>query len=356
MNKHLFEDEGTWIPLNSIRPTVNNPRGEVDRGASFERLVRSIEKEGILVPMVVSKVRPAEGAIKFQLVDGERRFWAAKEIGDENVPVHVLSSTSSPEKLRQLMFHLHMTREQWGPLAQCKSLAMAYPALDRGVPLAEKSNWADKISEDTGMTLQTARDRINVLCWERRLKQQIYRFDEESPKAKVYSYVLAIEASIIEPSVRVFPEYYNGTRPVDAAANEVRGALLKKTISGIQTGLIKGRGQIRSVSSLFLKDLSPQHKRIAKALFNDLVREPSFQFDDAETEITARLPEVLQETPKPQRVLARVRTLTATLESFDPSYIDVAELSDQKKQSLRDDLRDALEKLSTAVDRIREQI
>jgi hypothetical protein len=176
------------------------------------------------------------------------------------------------------------------------------------------------------------------------------------PKARVYSYVLAIEASIIEPSVRVFPGYYNGSRPVDVAANDVRGALLDKTITGIQTGILKGRGQIRSVSALFLKKLSPSHKRIAEKLFDELVCEPSFQFDDAESEITARLPEVLQETPKPQRVLARVRTLTATLESFDPAFIDAADVSEEKKQTLRQDLRDGLERLGSTVDRVREQI
>src|SRR5207247_1708220 len=154
-----------------------------------------------------------------------------------------------------------------------------------GVPLMEKADWAEKISGDTGMTLQTARDRINVLCWDRRLKQKIYRFDEGAPKAKVYSYVLAIEASIIEPSVKVFPDYYNGSQPVDTAANEVRGALLNKTLTGIETGSLKGRGQIRSVSALFVKKLSASHQRIARNLFDELVHEPSFQFDDAETEI-----------------------------------------------------------------------
>src|SRR5205823_8422283 len=138
-------------------------------------------------------------------------------------------------------------------------------------------------------------------------------------------------------------------------ANQVRGALLDKTIDGIETKNIKGRGQIRSVSSLFIKELSTSHKRIARKLFDELVTEPSFKFEDAEAEITARLPEVLQETPKPQRVLARIKTLIAMLDGFDPSYIDLAELSDEKKRVLRDELRESLEKLAAAMERVSEQ-
>lgn len=344
------------IPLRAIRPSVENPRGEVDRGASFERLVASIDSKGILVPLVVTKVDPPVGKIRYQLVDGERRFRAAQELGLSRVPAHILSGAVASGAVRQLMFHLHMTREQWGPLAQCKSLAVAYPQLARGITLEEKPKWAEKIASDTGMTLLTARDRVHVLSWSKPLKERIYEFQAKQPKTKVYSYVLAIEASIIEPSVRVFPNYYNGSRDMDEAANEVRGSLLQKTITGIESGLLHGRGQIRSVSALFLKQLSRKQKQTALSVFDELVREPSFQFADAEEEITSRLPEVLQETPKPQRVLAKVRTLAAILESFDDSYIDSAEISDEKKQQLRTDLASALERLAAAVEHAKDQV
>src|SRR5882724_12497234 len=125
MNENPFLNDVERIPLKAIKPAPNNPRGEIDRGASFDRLVSSIEREGVLVPIVVSRLKIPEGEIKYQLVDGERRFWAAKELGEERVPTYVLPSNYSEEKLREMSFHLHMTREQWEPLAQCKSLAAA---------------------------------------------------------------------------------------------------------------------------------------------------------------------------------------------------------------------------------------
>ena len=35
------------------------------------------------------------------------------------------------------------------------------------------------------------------------------------PDRDIYSYVLAIEASIVEPSAKVFTAFYNHDRPVD---------------------------------------------------------------------------------------------------------------------------------------------
>ena len=255
------------IPLDAIQPSPDNPRGQVSIDASFERLVSSIDEVGILVPLVVREL--PEG--RYELVDGERRFLAAKQLRFTEVPAHVLRKLDIAENLRKFMFHLHMTREQWGPLAQCKSLAEMYPALEYGIKLDQKANWVRKIARETWMNSGTARDRVHVLAWPKTLKRQIYDFDLNQPEKDIYSYVLAIEVSIIEPSVKTLSAFYDHGRPVDKRANEVRTALFHKTVNGIQVGLITSRDQIRSVAPLFRIELAQPQKRLAIKIFTDLV-------------------------------------------------------------------------------------
>lgn len=357
MKTNEFVRDVSQIPTDSIQPSKHNPRGVVEKDESFERLIASIDRVGILVPLVVSQLPKAQGAIKYELVDGERRFRAAKELGRETVPAHVLHGRAVPRDLRMLMFHLHMTREQWAPMAQCRSLVDAFPELRDGLTFDEKPAWVKKLTEDAGVPSVTARDRVHVLSWPSALKEQFFRFDEEQPKRNIYSYVLALEASIVEPSRNSFPEYYNGKRTPDEAANEVREALLTKTIDGIETGSLGSREQIRSVSPLFSSSLTPEQRKIALGVFRDFVAQGSAQFEDVRSEITTQLPELLEEKPpKPQRVIASIAALTRTLTNYEVAFIDASTKTESKRRKLKKELSDALENLTEAAKKLRSRI
>src|SRR5580698_485191 len=88
------------IALDAIEASPDNPRGQVYEDASFERLVSSISEVGILVPLVVRDLSNG----KYQLVDGERRYHAAKRLRLPKVPAHVLSKIDSSASLRKFMF------------------------------------------------------------------------------------------------------------------------------------------------------------------------------------------------------------------------------------------------------------
>jgi len=64
MDTSEFVGDVKEISVASIRPSTHNPRGEVEKDDSFERLVSSIDKVGLLVPLGVTKVRSPRGAIK----------------------------------------------------------------------------------------------------------------------------------------------------------------------------------------------------------------------------------------------------------------------------------------------------
>ena len=341
------------VALAAIEPSPDNPRGQVNDDASFERLVSSIAEVGILVPLVVR----ALGNGRYQLVDGERRYLAANKLRLAEVPAHILSKVDTSESLRKFMFHLHMTREQWGPLAQCKSLAEMYPELENGIKIEEKSGWAKKIALETWMNAGTARDRVHVLAWPRTLKKRIYAFDVSQPDRDIYSYVLAIEASIIEPSVKSLENFYDHGRSMDRKANEVRTALLQKTLNGIQVGSITSRDQIRAVSPLFQPGLDQPQIKVAMKIFADLVEKDDCMYDDALSQIQTRLPEILAERPpKPQKLIGLVKSLTETLRAYHANYIDDSTRREPKRSQLKQQLISSLAGLIDEAKRVKDSI
>ncbi len=74
----------TRMPLEQIRLPPSQPRRYFDPTA-MQTLTRSIEEKGLLQPLLV---RPS-GDGKFELVAGERRYRAAKELGLADVPTVV---------------------------------------------------------------------------------------------------------------------------------------------------------------------------------------------------------------------------------------------------------------------------
>lgn len=68
------------LSIDQIRPNPDQPRKYFEE-ESLEGLAKSIQKEGILAPLLV---RPIDGG--YQIVHGERRWRAAKMAGLEEVP------------------------------------------------------------------------------------------------------------------------------------------------------------------------------------------------------------------------------------------------------------------------------
>jgi ParB/RepB/Spo0J family partition protein len=351
MNGAQFAGDVRTIPVEQIEASPDNPRGTVAIDQSFERLVNSVQEVGILVPIVVREV----GKDKYQLVDGERRFLAAKQLRlKKGIPAHVITSKVEDTVLRKYMFHLHMTREQWEPLAQCNALAEMYPELEDGIPLREKNSWAKRIKTETWMDERTAKDRVHVLAWPKKLKDKIQTFDSKNSDRDVYSYVLAIEASIVEPHLKASKDYKSGSNGVDTKANQIRAALLDKTLAGIEKGHITNRDQIRELEPLLKAELSGDDSKVAAKILDNLVKRADYFYDDAASEVEQKLPELVSEKPpKPQRLLGSIRTLTETLDIYKPEYIDLNTKGPAKQRAIRVEIKNALASLVKAANKLR---
>lgn len=100
---------------NVIVPNPAQPR-KIFNEEDFAELVHSIREVGILQPIVV---RPIPGSETFELIMGERRLRASKQVGLETIPV-IIRETADEDMLRDaLLENLH--RSQLNPLEEASA-------------------------------------------------------------------------------------------------------------------------------------------------------------------------------------------------------------------------------------------
>ncbi|WP_374008886.1 ParB/RepB/Spo0J family partition protein [Leifsonia sp. LS-T14] len=118
---------------DDIVPNRAQPRTEFDREA-LDELVASIREVGVLQPVVVRPLQDEPG--RYELIMGERRLRATKELGLDTIPA-VVKETADEDMLRDaLLENLH--RSQLNPLEE----ASAYQQLlaDFGITQDELAN------------------------------------------------------------------------------------------------------------------------------------------------------------------------------------------------------------------------
>ncbi|MDT0301989.1 ParB/RepB/Spo0J family partition protein [Streptomonospora wellingtoniae] len=106
------------VEVGAVTPNPRQPRQHFDEEA-LEELRASIAEVGLLQPIVVRKLGPG----RYELIMGERRWRASKEVGLDRIPA-IVRETTDDELLRDaLLENLH--RQQLNPLEE----AAAYQQL-----------------------------------------------------------------------------------------------------------------------------------------------------------------------------------------------------------------------------------
>ena len=104
-----------FLSPHKIVPNPQQPRKEFDADDLAE-LVHSIREIGILQPIVVREI---PGSDTYELIMGERRLRASKEVGLESIPV-IIRDTADEDMLRDaLLENLH--RSQLNPLEEASA-------------------------------------------------------------------------------------------------------------------------------------------------------------------------------------------------------------------------------------------
>ncbi len=108
-------DSSQTISLDQISLLPNQPRRYFDAEA-LKQLTESIRQHGILQPLLI---RPLDGE-KYELVAGERRYRAAKEVGLKIVPVIVKELDDNTAF--QLALTENLLREDLNPVEETESI------------------------------------------------------------------------------------------------------------------------------------------------------------------------------------------------------------------------------------------
>jgi ParB/RepB/Spo0J family partition protein len=101
----MIKGEILEVPMDQIRPSPYQPRLYFE----LETIKESIKQDGMLVPPLVR--RKPEGATEFELIDGERRWRAAKELGWKTITVQV--ANVDDETARRMVFTLNEERQPY---------------------------------------------------------------------------------------------------------------------------------------------------------------------------------------------------------------------------------------------------
>ncbi|OOV40475.1 chromosome partitioning protein ParB [Leptospira kirschneri serovar Pomona] len=111
--------EGTVrkIRLDKILPSENQPRQ--DRKKGVDDLARSLEKDGLLQPIIVTKQNPEDE--NYKIVAGERRYHAAKQLGWTEVECKILDRDEK-ETFRLAIIE-NLQRENLSPYEEIEAMS-----------------------------------------------------------------------------------------------------------------------------------------------------------------------------------------------------------------------------------------
>jgi len=122
ISSYSTDDGGRYvdgaISINHIIPNSNQPRHEFNT-EKMEELIASIKSAGILQPLTVREIDDD----KFELISGERRLRAAKQIGLKTVPVYVLSVDADVEMMEYALVE-NVQRVDLNPLEEAEGYAI----------------------------------------------------------------------------------------------------------------------------------------------------------------------------------------------------------------------------------------
>jgi len=152
------ESRGTvQINITDITPGRFQPR-EVFDPDKLRELIQSIKEKGLIQPVVV---RPRGDG--YELIAGERRFRAAKELGITQVPA-IIKDVKDDEALEIALIE-NIQRDDLNPLEEAK----AYQRLSDEFSLTQ-----EQISEKVGRDRASVSNAVRLLRLPDKIKEEIY--------------------------------------------------------------------------------------------------------------------------------------------------------------------------------------
>lgn len=138
------------IEVDKILPNPFQPRREFELN-SLDELKKSILQNGLIQPITVR--RAPEEEYKYELISGERRLRAVKEIGYKTIPAYIIV-VDTKEAMLALALIENIQREKLNPI----EIANAYKRLIEECNLSQED-----VSEKVGKDRTTITNTIRLL-------------------------------------------------------------------------------------------------------------------------------------------------------------------------------------------------
>lgn len=298
------------IETDSITANHNNPRRTFESRA-IERLAASIEEIGLQVPITVYS-NPKGGG--YVLLDGERRFRAAKLINKPTIPALVVPRPSAKENAVR-MFNIHMLREDWEEIET--AWALEHIMEETGI-----SNDRE-LHNLTGLSVDRIRNMKRVLEFPRSYQDRVARGELK------YQALVELDKSILsrDPG-RTGRQGQKAV--VDLSKSQLRDVFLKKFESGVESDIV----DLRHVGTLIDTARNAEGKvaKRAQAALNKLVTEPDATIQEAYEFGAASSVEISKVLRDLNGLPGRVDDLISTIKEADEMEQVVRALRDTIKR------------------------
>ncbi|MEA2618229.1 MAG: polymerase sigma-B factor [Chloroflexota bacterium] len=136
-----------WLPVDALDPRADQPRQSSPPGALTE-LAESIRRWGMLQPI---RVREGAGG-RYQIVAGERRWTAARQLGLREVPTIVVSADDDMAFIESLTENIQ--REDLNPVERARALKRLRVTLG-------SQSW-EEVGRAIGITRRHVHNLLNV--------------------------------------------------------------------------------------------------------------------------------------------------------------------------------------------------
>jgi ParB family transcriptional regulator, chromosome partitioning protein len=250
--KELPKDDGqafdilAKLPVANITPNPYQPRVEFDPIA-LEELKKSILENGLIQPVTVRRLNQDN----YELISGERRLRACREIGFKEIPAYVIK-VDSKEAMLALSLIENIQREKLNAI----EVANAYKRLMDECNLSQ-----EEIAEKVGKDRTTVTNSIRLLKLPQKIQQSLVKDEITMGHARalinVPSEVFQLETldKIIQHNLSV--------RKVEE--------LVRKYLNNKQQAKKKNFTPVKDLSSRSVKDLE---ERIQSILGTKVICKP----------------------------------------------------------------------------------
>lgn len=242
-SKDVLQDDGhsyevlVKIPVNAITPNPFQPRTSFDPAAQDE-LKKSILSNGLIQPITVRR----SAYQKYELISGERRLRACKEIGYKEIPAYIIK-VDTKELMLALSLIENIQREKLNPI----EIAQAYKRLIEECNLSQ-----EQIAEQVGKDRTTITNTIRLLKLPKELQDSIIKEEISAGHAR---------ALINLPNERIQIELMHKIIDENLSVRKVEN-LVKRYITGNYGNKKSVSVPTKNIQGLSQKDLEDKLRKI----------------------------------------------------------------------------------------------